>query len=364
MDVSRFDDFARRLGESNNRRHFLKALGALAVGAAVVRAKPDPAAAACLITCPANNVRISTTPDQCNAIGEFTLPTASEECGIVTCSPESGQTYELGNTRVTCTTESGQDCSFVLSVIDNQLPGITCPADVEVESYGPAVVTYPDPVPTDNCPGVTWECNYPSGSSFAAGSTRVTCSAIDSSAHVTRCTFMVRVPAAPTATPTSTPTQTPTPSPTATATQTPTAVPTSTPAPTATPLPPLRYRIYGSGASSGSGPSRAVWDGDTSTYWLKTGTPVSGWVYVDLGYQRSIGAVKWRFARSGWADRMVLQVSNDKITWTKLGTFGNTAAGKWRTVPVQARGRYVRWFFLNPNGEPQVGGLAEVEVWR
>jgi hypothetical protein len=55
------------------------------------------------------------------------------------------------------------------------------------------VVTYPAPVASDNCPGVTASCNPPSGSCLPVGTTTVTCTATDTSGNTATCTFTVTV---------------------------------------------------------------------------------------------------------------------------------------------------------------------------
>src|SRR6185295_11218531 len=74
----------------------------------------------------------------------------------------------------------GASCSFTVTVTDDQLPSITCPANITA-SNDPnqcgAVVTYPPPTITDNCPGTfTATCVPASGSFFPVGTTTVTCS--------------------------------------------------------------------------------------------------------------------------------------------------------------------------------------------
>jgi HYR domain len=79
---------------------------------------------------------------------------------------------------------------------DETAPSITCPADV-VQNNDPglcsAVVNYPAPTVTDNCPGVTVVCAPPSGSIFPVGTTNVTCTATDSAGATAGCTFNVTV---------------------------------------------------------------------------------------------------------------------------------------------------------------------------
>src|SRR6185503_10399280 len=98
----------------------------------------------------------------------------------------SGSFFPVGTTTVTCTETGvpsgptgGASCSFTVTVTDDQPPTITCPANVTV-SNDPnqcgAVVNYPAPTITDNCPGAfTATCVPASGSFFPVGTTTVTC---------------------------------------------------------------------------------------------------------------------------------------------------------------------------------------------
>jgi hypothetical protein len=84
-----------------------------------------------------------------------------------------------------------------VTVVDNQPPQISCPANITM-ALTPACpmptsapVTYAAPTASDNCPGVTTACTPPSGSTFALGTTSVTCVATDSSGNTAACGFTV-----------------------------------------------------------------------------------------------------------------------------------------------------------------------------
>jgi hypothetical protein len=78
-------------------------------------------------------------------------------------------------------------------------PTITCPANVTAVSAltcpptTSTTVTYPAPIATDNCPGVTTMCNPASGSTFPVGTTTVTCTATDTAGNTATCSFSVTV---------------------------------------------------------------------------------------------------------------------------------------------------------------------------
>jgi hypothetical protein len=155
------------------------------------------------ITCPANITR-GTDPNQCSAVVSYPPPTVSDNCpgvGTPTCTPASGSTFPKGTTTVSCSVmdamSNSASCSFTVTVNDTQPPNITCPANVTRPTdpnLCSAVVTYPAPTVSDNCPGVgTPTCSPASGSTFPKGTTTVTCSVSDASNNMSSCSFTVTV---------------------------------------------------------------------------------------------------------------------------------------------------------------------------
>jgi hypothetical protein len=154
------------------------------------------AAQPCTITCPAD-ITVSNDPDQCGAVVNYPAPMTTGSCGTVTCTPPSGSFFPVGTTLVTCTTSAGPSCSFNVTVNDTQPPTITCPADITVSNDPDqcgAIVNYPPPTVSDNCPGVTAPvCAPPSGSFFPVGTTLVTCMTSDAAGNTASCSFNVTV---------------------------------------------------------------------------------------------------------------------------------------------------------------------------
>jgi hypothetical protein len=116
----------------------------------------------------------------------------------VVCVPASGFAFPKGTTTVTCTATDVESktasCSFAITVVDTEKPQITCPSDINTTSCGSAtVISYPDPVATDNCPGVTTACVPPSGFAFSPGVTTVICTATDTSGNTSSCGFKVSI---------------------------------------------------------------------------------------------------------------------------------------------------------------------------
>ncbi len=154
---------------------------------------PPPA---CTITCPAN-ITVSNDPNQCGSVVTYPAPTTTGTCGTVTCSPPSGSFFPKGTTLITCTATAGPSCGFTITVNDTQPPLITCPANITA-SNDPnqcgAVVNYPAPTVSDNCPMIGAPvCSPASGSFFPRGTTTVTCTVADMSGNTATCSFTVRV---------------------------------------------------------------------------------------------------------------------------------------------------------------------------
>ncbi len=118
-----------------------------------------------------------------------------------TCTPASGSTFAIGTTSVSCSATDGAGntgtASFEVKVVDTVKPVLTLtPAgNIVQEASGPsgAVVTY-TVAASDTVSGtLTPTCIPPSGSTFALGTTTVTCSATDSAGNTSSITFDVIV---------------------------------------------------------------------------------------------------------------------------------------------------------------------------
>jgi len=120
----------------------------------------------------------------------------------VTCVPQSGSTFPMGTTTVTCSSTDRYNNtgsrSFWVKVVDTTKPTLTLPANITVDATSPAgaVVTYSASA-TDIVSGaVTVNCSRPSGSTFPIGTTTVTCSAADAPGNSVSGNFNVLVQAA------------------------------------------------------------------------------------------------------------------------------------------------------------------------
>jgi HYR domain/Secretion system C-terminal sorting domain len=133
-----------------------------------------------------------------NAIG--TVPLTSSLI-IQTAGLPSGGTFPVGVTTNTfsITDAAGltSTCSFNVTVVDNQAPTITCPANITATTpigLCTAVVPY-TVTSSDNCPGVTQAliAGLAGGSAFPIGVTTVTWRATDASGNTSTCSFTVTV---------------------------------------------------------------------------------------------------------------------------------------------------------------------------
>lgn len=129
---------------------------------------------------------------QCdNHVAMWTDPTATgTPAPSVVCSPASGSTFATGTTSVICTASNTcgiSQCTF--SVTINETPVIAaCPSDITTCN---PVVTYSSPSATGT-PVASVVCSPASGSTFAVGTTVVTCTATNSCGS-SSCSFNVNI---------------------------------------------------------------------------------------------------------------------------------------------------------------------------
>ncbi len=155
--------------------------------------------------CPTN---INVTTSNTTAIATWTLPTATDNCGVPTLisTHNSGASFPLGNTTVTYTATDAKGntavCSFVVNVSNTNpcttdiIPPViaNCPANISLTTASTsAVATWAIPTATDNCGTPTLSGNYTSGTAFPIGITTVTYTATDAKGNISKCTFTVNV---------------------------------------------------------------------------------------------------------------------------------------------------------------------------
>ena len=149
-------------------------------------------------------ITVSNDSGQCGAVVAFTLA-GSDNCGIAadSASAVSGSFFAVGTTTVSymVTDSSGNtdNCSFDITVNDDENPAITCPANVVVGNdlgFCGATVSFNPATATDNCtanPTVTQTVGQTPGSFFQVGSTIITYEATDSAGNTDDCSFLVIV---------------------------------------------------------------------------------------------------------------------------------------------------------------------------
>ncbi len=126
-----------------------------------------------------------------------------------------------------------------------------------------------------------------------------------------------------------------------------------------------RLKIVGSSRTKNSNSAVNAYDGKRSTTWRtdSKNTPNSATVTFELAAVRTLSSIQWQFGGSGGADAMEISVSNDKQTWTTVGTFTNAPVDTWQSVPYPGEARYVRFSFTNPNGSKVLGRISEVAIY-
>ncbi|MEM9479358.1 MAG: HYR domain-containing protein [Verrucomicrobiota bacterium] len=156
-----------------------------------------------VVTCPADIV-VDNDPGQCGAVVSF-MASATDTCDpapMTSAVPASGTFFPVGTTQVTVTATDANgnqsQCTFDVTVNDNEDPVVTCPSDITTNidpgQFG-AVVTFSPAGAMDNCPGVniSQTGGLTSGSFFPVGTSSVTYTATDAAGNQSSCSFDVTV---------------------------------------------------------------------------------------------------------------------------------------------------------------------------
>ena len=145
--------------------------------------------------CP-SNFTVNNDLNNCGAIVNWAVPTFTDNCGAtMVSSNNSGQYFSVGTHTVTYTVSDNAEnvsiCSFDLTVIDAQVPTISCPAPIE--SCDP-VISYNLPVISDNCgiQSFVQTAGLPSGI-FPVGTTTNVFMATDIHGNNSTCSFTVTI---------------------------------------------------------------------------------------------------------------------------------------------------------------------------
>lgn len=146
------------------------------------------------ITVPANITREATSA----AGATVTFVATATNDATISCTPASGSTFALGETTVTCTaTNPGGSATgtFKVTVRDTTPPVLVLPADITAEatSASGAAVTYTTSASDIVDGSVAVQCTPISGSTFALGTTTVSCSSSDTRGNSATDSFHVTV---------------------------------------------------------------------------------------------------------------------------------------------------------------------------
>ncbi len=146
------------------------------------------------IVCPANIV-VGTDDGLATAVVNFAA-SATDNVAVAEISyvPASGTAFPVGETTVvaTATDAAGNEtsCAFTVTVMDDEAPTITAPADVAVNTaFGSykAIVSFPAPEVADNVSPdaqITIGCSIASGTQLEVGIYTVTCTATDAADNI------------------------------------------------------------------------------------------------------------------------------------------------------------------------------------
>jgi PKD repeat protein len=159
------------------------------------------------LSCPPNMVR-ATDPGKCYATLSIEA-TVEDDCAPepvlsyvlsgATTGIEPDTVYEKGVTTVTATAVDGNQsltCTTHITVADQEDPEIECPIVDPVTLVAceqEIQVFFPDPIVSDNCPGVEFSFDFESGDFFPCGTTFVTATATDAAGNTSECFFPVEV---------------------------------------------------------------------------------------------------------------------------------------------------------------------------
>ncbi|MHA6280179.1 HYR domain-containing protein [Salinimicrobium sp. CAU 1759] len=157
--------------------------------------------------CPSEDLVVVNDAGECGAIVNYAVPSATDDSGTVnverTAGPAPGEFFPVGPTTVTYTATDGAgntaECSFTITVTDEEVPEITCPEDIfETAAIGETgkIVNFDLPTYGDNCSGSTIQQidGQASGTVFPVGETVTNIFEVtDASGKKITCSFSVTV---------------------------------------------------------------------------------------------------------------------------------------------------------------------------
>lgn len=150
-----------------------------------------------IITCP-TDIIVNSNPGECGTNVEFVY--SASDCDLIslTASHESTSFFPVGTTTVTVNAVDGSgndsECTFNITVNDEEAPVITCPTDIVISSTAgecSGTVHLGTPTFSDNCPGATVDNDAPD--TFSFGDTIVTWTVTDAAGNTAQCTQTVTI---------------------------------------------------------------------------------------------------------------------------------------------------------------------------
>jgi large repetitive protein len=154
------------------------------------------------VTCP-GPISVFTAAGMCGRTVDYTVSVADNCAGVQTTvsGPASGAQFAAGVTtvQVNATDAVGlmESCTFSVTVVDDEDPAISCPANITVDNDADncgALVSFANATATDNCGAMVAQTGgLPSGSRFPVGVTQVSFAATDGAGRQASCWFAVRV---------------------------------------------------------------------------------------------------------------------------------------------------------------------------
>ncbi|RKS50750.1 putative secreted protein (Por secretion system target) [Gillisia mitskevichiae] len=161
-----------------------------------------------VITCPASITK-NVDSGKCGAMVTFATATATDNSGeeitIVRTDNidlNSGDIFPVGETIISFRATDGagliDECSFTITVVDNENPTISCPDDIsETVGFGETgkVITYTAISFNDNCLGASsiQTAGFASGSEFPVGTTTNTFVVTDPNGNKAICSFDITI---------------------------------------------------------------------------------------------------------------------------------------------------------------------------
>ncbi|HSP83668.1 MAG TPA: HYR domain-containing protein, partial [Gillisia sp.] len=151
------------------------------------------------------NISLATDMGSATAVVTFEAPVGTDNCGATTeqtAGLPSGSEFPIGTTTntyvVTDTAGNTATCSFTVTVVDEEDPTISCPANINMNvdaGICGAVVEFEMPVANDNSGNViiTQTAGPASGEVFPVGTTTVSFTATDEAGNTATCSFTVTV---------------------------------------------------------------------------------------------------------------------------------------------------------------------------